>query len=233
MRSELVAVAYFAASAAAHGKVLSPPARPAGRAMVQACGQEAVDSINKDDTIPLEDVLNPSPSCNLFLCRGAQFEDNQDAVQKFTPGQTINFKADLSIPHEGPCNVSVVDTATNKIVGDPLITFDSYADEKLPQLPANNTNFDVTMPNVPAGQCTKPGECVLQWFWFGTDAKQTYESCVDFVVDPSSAKNKTRVTQTPNSRLRSDNTTQGFSGQDRPRQGQTGTVESEAAEEDC
>lgn len=80
-------------------------------------------------------------------------------------------------------NVSIVSTATNKVVAGPLISFASYADEKLKVLPANNTAFSVTIPrNLAAGACTKAGECVLQWFWFGTAAKQTYESCVDFVM---------------------------------------------------
>jgi len=96
------------------------------------------------------------------------------------------MRAILPIPHEGPMNVSIIDTATNKAVGSPLIVFDSYADERLATLPANNTNFDVTMPtSLPTGACTQPGQCVLQWFWFGTAAKQTYESCVDFVMAQS------------------------------------------------
>ena len=68
------------------------------------------------------------------------------------------------------------------MIGKPLIEFASYADENLARLPANNTNFNVTVPRMAAGKCTKPGECVMQWFWFGTAAQQTYESCVDFVM---------------------------------------------------
>lgn len=119
----------------------------------------------------------------LDLCRGATFEDNKAQVQTFKAGQVVNMRAALPIPHEGPMNVSIVDTKTNKVIGQPLIVFDSYADEKLAQLPANNTNFDITMPsNLPAGTCAQAGQCVVQWFWFGTSAKQTYESCVDFVM---------------------------------------------------
>jgi hypothetical protein len=66
------------------------------------------------------------------------------------------------------------------VVGLPLIEFDSYADENLAVLPANNTAFSVTMPDL-QGQCAQAGECTLQWFWFGTAAQQTYENCVDFV----------------------------------------------------
>lgn len=116
------------------------------------------------------------------LCRGAVFADNADQVQTFVAGQVVPMKASLPIPHEGPMNVSIVNTATNKVIGLPLIEFDSYADESLAALPANNTAFSVTMPTLAAGQCSVAGECVLQWFWLGTAAKQTYESCVDFVM---------------------------------------------------
>lgn len=93
------------------------------------------------------------------------------------------MKAALPIPHVGPMNVSVVQTATNTVLGEPLISFDVYADESLAQLPANNTAFSVTMPDLTAsGACAVAGECVLQWFWFGEKALQTYESCVDFVM---------------------------------------------------
>ncbi len=111
------------------------------------------------------------------------FEDNTGLVQTFQPGQVINMTAQIPIPHEGPMNVSVISTANNTAMGDALITFDSYADEKLKVLPPNNTAFSIALPAaLPDGACTTPGDCVLQWFWFGTAAKQTYESCVDFVL---------------------------------------------------
>lgn len=93
------------------------------------------------------------------------------------------MKAILPIPHVGPMNVSIVNTKTNTVLGAPLISFDVYADESLATLPANNTDFSVTMPsNISNGTCGVAGQCVLQWFWFGTKAEQTYESCVDFVM---------------------------------------------------
>lgn len=83
--------------------------------------------------------------------------------------------------------MSVVNTLTNSVIGLPLLVFDSYADENLAELPANNTAFSVTLPG--AGEnaeleeaCSQAGNCVLQWFWFGEAAQQTYESCVDFVL---------------------------------------------------
>ncbi|OLN88021.1 hypothetical protein CCHL11_00270 [Colletotrichum chlorophyti] len=181
--SVTAATALLAAMVSAHGNITSPLAREAGPAMAAACGQANVQAVTADPTIPLEDLTDPPATCQVNLCRGAKFEDNMANVQTFKPGQVVNMRANIPIPHEGPMNVSIVDTAKNQVIGEPLIVFDSYADEKLPQLPANNTNFDVTMPaNLPAGTCTQAGQCVMQWFWFGTNAKQTYESCVDFVM---------------------------------------------------
>ncbi|KAI1854242.1 hypothetical protein JX265_000648 [Neoarthrinium moseri] len=185
MRSEIIvgAVAALVGGASAHGNITSPPARLPGPAMQAACGAQAISNVESDATIPLEDVFGTTAACQLDLCRGAKFEDNVDLVQSFTPGQVVRMQAIIPIPHEGPMNVSIVDTATNTVVGDPLIEFESYADESLAALPANNTNFSVTIPQLAAGQCTQAGDCVLQWFWFGTAAQQTYESCVDFVLE--------------------------------------------------
>ncbi|RDA85558.1 hypothetical protein CP532_3303 [Ophiocordyceps camponoti-leonardi (nom. inval.)] len=182
MKYTLITIAALAASVAGHGNVTSPEPRGTGPKMVETCGQAAVEAVDADPTIPLESVKSDNPACNVFLCRGATFDDNKDKVQEFSPNQTVDFKVGLPIPHEGPANVSIVDTAKNEAIGKPLISFDSYADEKLAQLPPNNTEFSVKMPQLAKGQCTQPGACVLQWFWFGTQAKQTYESCVDFVM---------------------------------------------------
>ena len=193
MRSTTIAAsaALFFTSALAHGNITSPPARQPGPAMLAACGQEAVAAVMSDPTNPLEDVPTTSANanCKLDLCRGATFADNMDKVQTFQPGQVVNMRAILPIPHEGPMNVSIINTATNTVMGPPLIQFASYADEKLAVLPENNTNFNVVMPaNLAAGTCTQPGQCTMQWFWFGTNAKQTYESCVDFVMAPNAAQ---------------------------------------------
>ncbi|KAK3389834.1 hypothetical protein B0H63DRAFT_104712 [Podospora didyma] len=177
----LLAVAALAATVSAHGNITSPPGRLPGAAMAKACGQAAVNSILSDGTIPLESVSSPLASCKLDLCRGALFADNVNRVQQFSVGQVVALTAILPIPHEGPANVSIVQTATNSVLGQPLIVFDSYADESLAVLPANNTAFSVTIPATGAA-CVTPGDCVLQWFWFGTSAKQTYESCIDFVL---------------------------------------------------
>ncbi|KAF2738947.1 hypothetical protein EJ04DRAFT_509118 [Polyplosphaeria fusca] len=181
--SKSFSAALFVASALAHGNITSPPARQPGAAMQQACGADAVSAILSDGTGPLENIpSNGGANCNIFLCKGAQFADNQALVQQFSAGEVVDFAAQLPIPHEGPANVSIIDTATNTVIGDPLIEFDSYADENLATLPPNNTAFSVTMPVDLGGACQVAGECVMQWFWFGTSAQQTYENCVDFVM---------------------------------------------------
>ncbi|KAH8589644.1 hypothetical protein B0O99DRAFT_522795, partial [Bisporella sp. PMI_857] len=159
------------------------------------CGQAVTDLAIADITDHVEGMPEAaaatanfdSAACNVFLCKGQQFADNTANVQTVAPGQVVNFRAELPIPHEGPMNVSVVDTKTNTVIGDPLIEFASYADESLAVLPANNTNFDVTIPSDLGSACAVAGDCVLQWFWFGTSADQTYESCVDIVVPASTA----------------------------------------------
>ncbi|KAK0621652.1 hypothetical protein B0T17DRAFT_299083 [Bombardia bombarda] len=186
MRSSLslATAAALVATVSAHGNITSPPGRLPGPAMIQACGQTGVNAVLQDGTIPLENLLNTGAACKLDLCRGALFADNVARVQTFSLGQVVPMTAILPIPHEGPANVSIVKTATNTILGDMLLVFDSYADENLAVLPANNTAFSVTIPTdaVVAAECALAGACVLQWFWFGEAAKQTYESCIDFVV---------------------------------------------------
>ncbi|TID25911.1 chitin binding protein [Venturia nashicola] len=189
MRSSiLAAAAAFTATVSAHGAVTSPPVRNPGPAMMAACGAPAVAAAVADPTTPLEDIdmSAATADCKLDLCRGATYADNTANLQTYTPGQTINMKAILPIPHEGPMNVSIIDTATNTAIGQPLIVFDSYADENLAELPANNTDFSFQMPmQLEAGQCVQAGQCTMQWFWVGTKAMQTYESCVDFVMAPA------------------------------------------------
>lgn len=180
------AMSILTAQVSAHGNITSPPARQAGAAMAALCGQAAVDTVNADPTAPIENLpaeALASADCNAFLCRGATFEDQPaESLQQFTAGQAVPMTAILPIPHAGPMNVSIIQTASNTVLSGPLISFDVYADESLAQLPANNTDFSVTMPDDLGTACTQAGDCVLQWFWFGTNAKQTYESCVDFVM---------------------------------------------------
>jgi hypothetical protein len=125
-------------------------------------------------------------TCNVFLCKGYQFADNSANIQTFTPGQTVDMKIEISAPHTGVANVSVVSTKTNAMISPALISFSDYA-SNAHTIPANNTAFSITMPTNLGSQCANAGDCVVQWFWNAPDIKQTYESCIDFTMGGSGA----------------------------------------------
>lgn len=164
----------FATSVLSHGIITSPPVRAVGPAMISTCGASLASQITADNTshvegLPEAAALIPNfnaTACNVFLCKGLQFADNTANVQTFQPGQVVNMLATIPIPHEGPMNVSVINTATNTAIGAPLISFVSYADEALPTLPANNTNFNVTIPTTLGSTCSVAGTCVRIRLYF-------------------------------------------------------------------
>jgi hypothetical protein len=121
--------------------------------------------------------------CNVFLCKGYQFSDNTAGVQAYTAGQNVDIKVVIGAPHTGVANVSVVNTQTDSVIGQPLISFTDYA-SNAHTIPANNTAFSITMPDVGA-QCGTAGNCVIQWFWDARDIDQTYEACIDFTMGGS------------------------------------------------
>ncbi|KAK8123935.1 hypothetical protein PG999_003853 [Apiospora kogelbergensis] len=176
-----------------------PPARQGGDASVAACGKAVVDTIRADNTSHVEGLPELAAKkdsgfhadlCNLWLCKGLQFADNAANVQAYRPGQSVNMKIKLTIPHTGNANVSVVDTKSNTIVGKPLVRWDKgYADERdfyAKKTPKDQVDFNVTIPEDLGDKCATAGACVLQWWWYGTGARQSYETCVDFTVAASS-----------------------------------------------
>ncbi|KAK4096860.1 hypothetical protein N658DRAFT_413748, partial [Parathielavia hyrcaniae] len=171
--------------AAAHGFLASPPARRPGAAYRATCGEQPFYQQSADINGNVQGIQQVAGSdktdaCNLWLCKGFVFEDNADGVQSYALGQTIDVRATIAAPHTGYANVSVVKTSTNAMIGTPLIEFQSYAANA--GVAPNNTAFSVTLPDSLGGECTAPGDCVLQWFWDAPDIDQTYESCVDFTV---------------------------------------------------
>jgi len=149
----------------------SPKPRAVGDATSAACGASVARILKADITDHVEglpeaaatDSTFDASKCNLFLCKGLQFADNKANILNLTSGQSLNLKFDLPIPHEGPCNVSIVDTKTNTLIGSPLISFASYADESLAVLPKNNTDMTVTVPSTLGSKCAVAGDCVIQW----------------------------------------------------------------------
>ncbi|KAL6710486.1 hypothetical protein ACN47E_008534 [Coniothyrium glycines] len=175
-----------------HGLITSPPARPIGPSLLADCGAKVEQDIRLDNTSHVEglpELAAQSPDynaakCNLWQCKGLQFADNRNNTQIWHTGQVVPIKVWIRIPHEGSANVSIVDTKSNTIVGDMLKVWSKgYAPGKTESdTPLDQREFSVTVPAGLEEQCAVAGDCVLQWWWYGTAAKQTYESCVDFRI---------------------------------------------------
>ncbi|KAJ3512560.1 hypothetical protein NLJ89_g3449 [Agrocybe chaxingu] len=159
----LVISTVFFGSTSGHAIVTTPTPRKLGPAASAACGAAVYKVLNSDKTGP--------------------FEDNASNVKTFTPGQSIHFLVDIVAHHTGRANVSVVDLKTQKTIGTPLFNWPVYADNNLG--PAdwvkNETDFTVVLPDL-GTHCQQAGTCAIQWWWYATSNKQTYQSCVDFVT---------------------------------------------------
>lgn len=172
MLSTLLSLATFVAIARGHGYISTPAMRMPGDATTAACGKSVVADIVRDKTSHVEglpelaakDSGYHAAQCNLWLCRGVQFADNAANVQEYQPGQTVGIKVALTIPHAGSANVSVVDTKTNAIIGQPMLSWTAgYADEKQyygNTLLANQTSFNITIPTTLGAKCATAGDCV-------------------------------------------------------------------------
>ena len=159
-----------------HGLISSPAARAPGDATAAACGPKIAAEIAGDPTSHVEGLPELGASdpefdaalCNPWLCKGLQFGDNAANVQEFVAGQTVEVQVDLTIPHVGSANVSVVDTAANAVLGDPLVLWPSgYADERefyAGTTPKDQTDFEIVIPDDLGGKCAEPGECVSPSF---------------------------------------------------------------------
>ncbi|KAJ7595011.1 hypothetical protein C8J56DRAFT_454520 [Mycena floridula] len=174
------------AAVSAHGLVTSPTPRAIGPANLAACGSGAYTVLNGDATAPVEyavakvDAGYNATACDLFLCRGYQLEDNLSNTREYVAGQVVDFAVTLKVRHTGIANVSIIDLASQTQIAQ-LFTWPVYADQTLAPAayPANETSFSVTIPDL-GSQCSTAGQCAIQWWWYGTSAKQTYENCVDF-----------------------------------------------------
>ncbi|KAF2645578.1 hypothetical protein P280DRAFT_465386 [Massarina eburnea CBS 473.64] len=185
-------VAAFASTVAGHGYITSPQPREPGDAMIAACGKQVANTFSSDINGNIQGVLQIAPSqsdydadkCNIWTCKGMQFDDNTDNVQSWTAGEKVPMKVNIAAPHTGTANVSIIDTASSSPIGEPLIAWSVYASTAT-GVQANQTSFDVTIPSDLGSKCSTAGACTLQWWWDSREADQTYESCVDFTVGGS------------------------------------------------
>ncbi|TVY32448.1 hypothetical protein LSUB1_G008736 [Lachnellula subtilissima] len=190
--SNLAALASLITTISAHGFITSPQARLAGNAMKAACGEQVYNNQASDNYGNIQGELQVASSqtdynaaeCNIWQCKGYKFADNTANVQSWTAGQTVAFTFDVRAPHTGTANVSIVNTATNAIIGEPLLTYADFGDNSK-TIPANETSFSITIPSDLGDTCATAGACVVQHWWDAASIDQTYESCVDFTIGGS------------------------------------------------
>ncbi|TVY41706.1 hypothetical protein LOCC1_G005528 [Lachnellula occidentalis] len=192
--SNLAALASLITTISAHGFITSPTARLAGSAMKAACGEQVYNNQASDNYGNIQGELQVASSqsdynaaeCNIWQCKGFKYADNTANVQSWTAGQVVPFTFDVRAPHTGTANVSIVNTATNAIIGEPLLTYADFGDNSK-TIPANETSFSITIPSDLGDVCATAGACVVQHWWNAASIDQTYESCVDFTVGGSGA----------------------------------------------
>ncbi|KDQ13530.1 hypothetical protein BOTBODRAFT_45204 [Botryobasidium botryosum FD-172 SS1] len=160
----------------AHGVVDKPPARVVGSAMNAACGPNAYKTAKSDKYGPIENAVNKVVAGDGYNPR----EDNLNAVSTFKVGQVVPMHADIEAHHPGSANVSILSTSSKKMIGNMLKYWPVYA--TYPYGPDDH-DWNVTIPDL-GTSCNTVGACVLQWWWYSPGNKQTYESCVDFVISP-------------------------------------------------
>ncbi|TKW51750.1 hypothetical protein CTA1_1062, partial [Colletotrichum tanaceti] len=179
-------LAVLATSVLGHGVVQRPAPRVSGPKQKELCGTAVTNQLQSDAASPIENALKVADAdykCNLFLCRGYQYEDNKDNVRAIIGGEILLFHIDLVAGHRpGHANISVVDLAKNTVIGEPLVTWDDWPTTN-PD-PRADTEFNVTFPDTLSSTCNVGGKCAIQWFWYAETNKQTYESCIDFYVEP-------------------------------------------------
>ncbi|KAI4603460.1 hypothetical protein KJ359_003270 [Pestalotiopsis sp. 9143b] len=175
---------------AAHGMIKTPTPRSAGTSMSSKCGSQIYNMMSSDSygNIQGETQLIGSDftdECDLWLCKGMQYDDNTANVQSYAVGDSVAITYDIRAPHTGTANVSIVDTSSNTVIGDTLAYWSVFASNSQASA-ANETSFSITIPDL-GGKCTTGGECVIQHYWDSESAGQTYESCIDFTVGGSSS----------------------------------------------
>ncbi|GAP82764.2 putative chitin binding protein [Rosellinia necatrix] len=164
-----------------HAVMTSPAPRNTGPKQLERCGAIVTAVLQRDLAGPIENAMkavDASYNCNAYLCRGYQYEDNVSKLKAVSAGDVLTFHIDLVAGHHpGYANVSVVNLASNTVIGAPLVSWADWPDST--SGPPRN---DITIPNTLASACDEGGKCAIQWFWWSISNSQTYESCVDFYV---------------------------------------------------
>ncbi|PVH96736.1 hypothetical protein DM02DRAFT_534656 [Periconia macrospinosa] len=201
MISSLSTILLLAPAVLGHGIITKPSPRPVGPAYTAACGKAITTAVNQDNTSYVEQLTKIATSaadydaskCQLFLCKGLQYEDNTAGVQTYTAGQVVPISVSMRIPHLGSANVTIVDTRTDTVVGDLLKNWpEGYSPGKKEEdIPIEQRQFNITIPEGLEETCGEAGNCVIQWWWL-YDARpiivETFESCIDFKIASNATK---------------------------------------------
>ncbi|KAK8192504.1 hypothetical protein M8818_007674 [Zalaria obscura] len=188
----ILAAAGLAATVHGHGFITSPSPRTPGSAMEAACGQQVYNNQASDMYGNIQGMLQVAASqsdydaaaCDIWLCKGYKYADNTANVQTYTAGEVVPIVFDIRAPHTGVANVSIVNTATNTVIGSALKSWDVYA-STASTIPDDEKNFSITIPSDLGSDCSTAGDCVIQMYWNAASIDQTYESCIDFTVSGS------------------------------------------------
>ncbi|KFY52701.1 hypothetical protein V496_08258 [Pseudogymnoascus sp. VKM F-4515 (FW-2607)] len=144
-----------------HARIDSPQPRLTGNAHRSACGSAVVTKLESDKTGPIENsvsFIDDDYNCDMFLCRGYQFEDNTSNAMKLHAGDVIPFHINLVAGHRpGYANSSIVDTSTNEVVVA-LKTWDHWPDVTDGSTYDQKTNFNVTIPSGLESTCGTAGK---------------------------------------------------------------------------
>ncbi|KDQ56221.1 hypothetical protein JAAARDRAFT_48162 [Jaapia argillacea MUCL 33604] len=170
--SVLATLLAVASTAVAHGVISSPPRRQASLRCYQRpgtnfeaiCGTQIYNNVESDQygNQQLEEQN---------IGTDTTYSDNTANVQHYPANTVVPITISLRAPHTGVANVSVVYTPTNTMLTPTLIYFDP-AYSVSTAIPANQTSFSVTVPNL-NGKCATAGDCVLQWWWDARSIDQT------------------------------------------------------------
>ncbi|KAL5115103.1 hypothetical protein ACEQ8H_007018 [Pleosporales sp. CAS-2024a] len=180
-----LALAGFVSSVAAHGYISSPSPRQPGAGLKAACGDGVFNTQSSDKfgnvQGSIQNFQGSQPDCRIWQCKGVPFAD----------------ASEIRAPHDGVANVSVVSTKSDKVIGQPLISFDKYALISVPMSEHPEwTSFNITMPDV-SNECATAGDCVIQWYWNAASIDQTYEACIDFTMGRGSASSPSQPSSRP------------------------------------
>ncbi|KAI8623617.1 hypothetical protein F5Y19DRAFT_481532 [Xylariaceae sp. FL1651] len=147
-----------------------------GPKQAELCGANVTKVLERDITGPIENAMayvDSDYNCNAYLCRGYQYEDNVDKVHALKAGDVLTSHIKLVAGHHpGYANVSVVDLASNVVIGDQLLYWANWPDSTSGP-PRNDTDFNITIPGNLGSACDIGGKCAIQWYWWPISNSQT------------------------------------------------------------